>query len=198
MGDARGPPGGKYFLLVDGAAGATNPLYSLTINAPPCNWIRRRNKPSLRACNQWPRIAKADWAEPDNSKDTAKDLRLVNGTTQANNLSIDSDSDEDWFRFQIGTPSGHGHNINLQFNSAEGDLDLELYDDKGLVARSNGFGDSEQINLDDRPAGTYLRSCPRGRSKTQPQLLAHDRRARSTDGRLGREDIACIRWHSEH
>ncbi len=60
----------------------------------------------------------------------------------------------DWFRFRTRTPGTANDYVRITFDSARGDLDLELYNrERQLIGRSSGVGDAEQVSLEGHPAG---------------------------------------------
>ena len=123
---------GTYYLLVTGVDGATNPDYSLVLNIPPAT------------------ATGPDWAESNDTRDTARDLRQVEGSQILDNLSISTADDQDWFEFKTKAAPVAGDLVRIDFDHNAGDLDLEVYDASGkLLDRSNGTGDTEQIVLDD-------------------------------------------------
>ena len=72
-------------------------------------------------------------------------------------LTIHSDRDSDFFRFYLNDTGGAGDFIRIDFTKADGDLDLELYNEAGELLRvSHGAGDWEQIPLDGQPEGWYF------------------------------------------
>ncbi len=133
-------PKGTYCIEVTGFAGATNPNYSLVIDAP---------RPSVQI--------PPDIAEPNNSRQAAYDLRLVEGqVSPLPPLTIHRPGDEDWFSFQTTSEASRTHFVRIDFPNAMGDLALELYDASGNPLRvSQGQADYEQINLGGLPAATY-------------------------------------------
>src|SRR5262249_54562076 len=70
---------------------------------------------------------------------------------------IHSLSDEDWFGFGLASPGGAGDYVKITFDHAQGDVDLELYNDSAtvLLDYSAGVGDVEQISLKGLPVGNY-------------------------------------------
>src|SRR5262249_22139829 len=72
-----GYPAGTYYVGIGGSGGATNPNYTLTIQAPTA--------------------LHADWSEPQ----SMYHLRTVQGEQTWTGLSLDTTSDTDWFDFQL-------------------------------------------------------------------------------------------------
>ncbi len=103
--------------------------------------------------------APADWAEPNDTRTTAEDLHLVEGTRIWSGLSINAPGDSDWFQFQTSDTGREGDSVSIVFNRGpEGanDLSLRLYDAQGnLVDSSETDGYQEQIRLTGQPAGIY-------------------------------------------
>ena len=132
-----GLPAGTYYVRVYGYKGATNPEYSLTINAPV--------------------PATGDWAEPDDSWSDAHDLRMLTAPVELGPFSIDHAGDVDRFKFQTALQAINGQYVAISFSQALGDLDLRLYDvNHTLLRLSTGTGDSELISLEGLPAGIYF------------------------------------------
>ena len=136
---------GIYYVQVYGYRGATNPDYTLTINAVPSS------------------TAGLDRFEPNDIRSAAHELGNVSGMrswglNQSGNdrpLSIHA-NDQDWFRFETSASGMRGNSVSIAFNDDQGDLDLKLYDASGdWLATSAGVGDSEQVSLAGLPAGTY-------------------------------------------
>ncbi|QEH32938.1 hypothetical protein OJF2_14280 [Aquisphaera giovannonii] len=126
---------GAYYVLVRGAA---NPSYTLLTNITPAATLT------------------PDWSEPDESTSAARDLRRLEGATTIRGLSISSASDNDYFTFSTASAGVAGHSIRLAFDRTLGDLDLQLFSSTGaLLATSAGVGDSEEISMAGRAAGTY-------------------------------------------
>jgi hypothetical protein len=132
-----GRPAGTYYAKVSGAsAGVAGVNYSLTINAP----------------GQGP-----DPFEPNDSAAAATYLGPVQGHRAVGGLSINTSADQDWFSFSIDSEAAAGQSVGINFQGAEGDLDLELYNQYGtLLSRSAGAGDAEAVSLAGLPAGYYL------------------------------------------
>ncbi|MBL6974631.1 MAG: PPC domain-containing protein [Deltaproteobacteria bacterium] len=62
--------------------------------------------------------------------------------------------EEDWFAVTL---DGNDRTVLIAFETALGDLDLELYGGDGnQIGFSNGTGDSESVDLDGQPAGTVF------------------------------------------
>ena len=139
----QGQAAGSFFAVVYGVQGATNPQYTLTIQAPDVGQ------------------AVGDWAEPNNSQTSAYDLGTVQGLgtwglDPNRPLSISSSTDDDWFKFTTGATAGPGDFVGIAFDHSLGDLDLKVFDDSNhLVGWSDGTGDTELVQLDGQPAGTY-------------------------------------------
>lgn len=72
-------------------------------------------------------------------------------------LTIHNDRDVDYFRFYLNDTGGADDLIRIDFDPAEGDLDLELYDEGGTLLRlSHGGGDYELVPLLGQPEGWYF------------------------------------------
>ncbi|MBM4082188.1 MAG: hypothetical protein FJ278_20955, partial [Planctomycetes bacterium] len=139
---------GTYFVRVYGFRGATNPSYTMEIDAPQA------------ATPDDPTIAQ-DWAEQNDTRGDARDLRTLNGHGLVfPDLTMDDSADEptkvDWFMFQTAADGVSGDQVRIDFTHALGDLDLVLFDSGGTpVASSMGVDDSETVSLDGLAAGTY-------------------------------------------
>ena len=121
---------------------ASNPQYSLTLNAPVDIPI--------------------DINEPNNSLQQATDLGTLSGTRHWDQLSIHAADDADWFRFQLPQLGASGNEVAIDFTNQLGNLNISLHDDQGqLLEESTPFGltnrnpDREEISLAGRPAGNY-------------------------------------------
>jgi hypothetical protein len=133
-----GLPAGTYLLDVYGYAGASNPAYSLNVNAAPQG-------------------VTADRFEDNDTAGTATDLRSISGTVTESGLTVQS-GDADWFKFTLAGAGRSGDAVTLNFTHALGDVDMQLYNSAGttLLASSGGVGNQEQISLAGLAAGTYL------------------------------------------
>jgi hypothetical protein len=138
-------PAGTYYARVYGLGGATNPSYTLTINAPAL-----------------PPVS-GDWAEhhnglsDDDSLAHAFDLRELTSSLELDGLSIHPAGDVDWYRFVLTSAGVAGETARIDFDNTQGNLNLALYDVNGQllgnsVSTSQNF---EQISLEDREAGVY-------------------------------------------
>ncbi|MBW4492767.1 MAG: pre-peptidase C-terminal domain-containing protein [Oscillatoria princeps RMCB-10] len=136
-----------YFVRVVGYAGATNPYYDLTVDAPIGN-----------AGGNGTGATVADSNEPNDSADTASNLGTLRGANSniAANQSIHESGNEDWFKFTTTAAGTVG--VDIEFEHDWGDVDLEVYDATGtqLLGSSNGTSNSETVTLDNQPAGDYL------------------------------------------
>jgi len=139
-----GLPAATYYLLVYGYNGATNPGYTITIDAPA-----------------EPTGIPQDRFEQNDTIGEAHDLRTLDahGNIFADLTMDDSASEttkEDWFRFQTTAPGATGDAVGIEFLHAQGDLDLFLYDaSSNALGSSRGTGNSETVSLDGLPGGTY-------------------------------------------
>ena len=137
-----GLPAGEYYASVWGFEDDTNPEYLLTIIAP-------EESDSTGG-------GTADFAEPNNSSETAYDLRVIENDSFWDNLSIHEPTDEDWFTFTTLAPGAITDGIGIEFDHELGDLDLSLFDAEGnLLETSESIWDFEHISLEGLPAGTY-------------------------------------------
>jgi hypothetical protein len=128
---------GTYYLRIFGASGATNPLYTLTIDAPAVT----------------PTSIPPDWAEPNNTQDTAYDLGQVQGQQQWTKLSIYQSGKDEWFQFEQALAGDLS--VRIDFSYAQGGLDLEVIDPSGQSTTSTTTNDSQEVDLAGASAGTY-------------------------------------------
>jgi hypothetical protein len=131
---------GTYLVKVTGYNGAINPSYQLSLNAPD------------------PSVSKADWAEANNTRETATDLQTIDGSRLFSGLSIHQGGDEDWFKFTtIGTGLA-GQEVSIAFDHQLGNLQLQLYREgqSTPVLTSDTQGDRESVSLAGLAAGTYV------------------------------------------
>ncbi|MDD1462567.1 clostripain-related cysteine peptidase, partial [Dolichospermum sp. ST_sed2] len=128
---------GSYYVRVSGVNGATNALYSLTLN-------------TATTPNQ------GDFAEANDTSSTAYDLRDVDGSRTLDNLSIHTNADQDWFKFTTLRTGQEANKIRIDFSHEQGDLDLILYNQSGQeISRSEGTENFEEVSLNGLVAGTY-------------------------------------------
>jgi hypothetical protein len=127
---------GTYYVRVVGYNGATNPNYTLAINAPG-----------------------GDNFEENDTKDQAKDLTTFRTTYQKSweNLSLD---DDDWFKFNLPSKGTGNDYISISFDDSLGDLDLELYNSSGTtkIKSSAGVSNIEQISFIIRKNGQKIKN----------------------------------------
>ncbi|CAD5981337.1 Clostripain [Planktothrix tepida] len=95
-----------------------------------------------------------DLYEPNDSLGGASDLGLTSGNLQIPNLSIDA-YNEDWFQFQ--TTGDGATTVGIDFDSAQGDLDLYVYDAFGyyLGSSTSMSNNNETVYSSYLPTGTY-------------------------------------------
>ena len=131
-------PAGAYYLKVEGARGATNESYVLSIDAP----------------GEIP----PDWAESNDAAIEAYDLRQPSAGSTWGDLTIHDADDVDWFRLQTTHTGRAGDYVGIQFCQSQGDLDLYLYGADGvtLAGRSETTNDREQVDLLGLDAGVYF------------------------------------------
>jgi hypothetical protein len=132
-------PKGDYLVKVFGE-GEANPNYSLIIDTP--------------------QTAEVDWidkkSEKNDTKETAYNLRNIDGSLVLSGLSIHPDTDQDWFKFTLDKDAVTGQVVRIDFNNAEGNLQLELFDaDGNSLGKSNTNKNFEEISLAEKSAGTY-------------------------------------------
>jgi hypothetical protein len=125
---------GTYHVRVFGKAGATNPEYTLTINAP--------------------RVPIDDIFENNDTRQTASNLGTVVSAATISDLAL-LDS-HDWYRFSTTATGTAVNSVSINFVNSLGNLDLELYNASGTrLASSLGSSNTEKISLAGRAAGTY-------------------------------------------
>ncbi|PSF34929.1 hypothetical protein C7H19_18145 [Aphanothece hegewaldii CCALA 016] len=145
------PPSADYYVRVFGYGNATNPNYSLTVNAPISNT--------------------GDWLEANNTQATAKDLNtqfsqqlqagetfIQLGVDAEKPLSIHNNTDKDWFKFTIASAGQLGDYASISFDHTAGDLDLYLYNSPTAttsIRKSEGIANTQTIDLKGLAAGTY-------------------------------------------
>lgn len=135
----EGLPAGQYRLVVlSGTAGATNPHYSITIDAPPA--------------------LAADAFETNDSFDDATELGVIQGERIWEQLSLHTIEDVDFFRFEITEPAVAGHFARIDYDYDLGDLALWLYNASGtqVLRESDGQTDREEISLAGLTPGVYF------------------------------------------
>ncbi len=94
----------------------------------------------------------------NNLSQQAYDLGLLTGSAyNLSDLSIHQPGDVDWFRFDV-PEGGTAGTLGITFNSAEGDLNLEVRDaSQQLVANPvTVTGAGEQVSLEGPAAGRYF------------------------------------------
>lgn len=128
---------GVYYVKVT-ASGKTQSSYSMTVSLQPTEKIA------------------ADWAEPNDSASTTRDLREIEGSRIVDGLSLHSSTDTDWFSFQtiaVGTDSDY---VRIDGLDNSGDIDIKLYSNAGVELRkSESSSRSEQLSLSGLAAGSY-------------------------------------------
>jgi len=126
---------GTYSVRVLGNSGATNPSYSLTIDPPSA-------------------AAADDAYENNDTQATASNLGTLTTVTTINSLALADTAD--WFTFTTTGTGTSSDFVRINFTNSQGNLALELYNSAGTrLATANGTGNSEQISLSGRAAGTY-------------------------------------------
>ncbi len=130
---------GDYLVKVYGYSHASNPDYSLSVHVAPTS------------------VPSGDRFEDNDSAATASNLRIITGTWQESNLSIQAD-DADWYRFTLAATARSGDEVRVAFAHAQGDVDVDLYAADGVtrLGYSHGVGNAENISLAGYVAGDYL------------------------------------------
>jgi hypothetical protein len=127
---------GTYYIQAGSYQQQTSPSYTLEFNTPI--------------------TLSGDRFESNNGFSTAKDLGVVTGFKQENNLSIHTNTDQDIFKFQISGQTTDQHYISIDFNNSYGDLGLGLYNSQQqLIDYSDGYSDFEGISLAGLTNGSY-------------------------------------------
>jgi hypothetical protein len=125
--------GQTYYVKVVGYGGATNPNYSLEINAP--------SSPPL------------DNYEPNDSFAAAYNLG-TRGYFYESGLNIHEAGNDDYFRFTAGA-TGQA-DVNVYFSQAAGDIDLYVYDaGQTPVGSSSSTDDDEFVSIPVAGGQTY-------------------------------------------
>ncbi|MEO5367506.1 MAG: PPC domain-containing protein, partial [Magnetococcus sp. WYHC-3] len=146
---------GVYFLQVYGYQGASNPNYSLTIQAPQHT------------------VSADDAMEPNDTAVTAHALGTVTGFVEFENLVL-LGGDDDWYRFNLATvPTAARSFLVMTFDGELGDLDLDLYDTSGtLVASRHTHQDWEALSLAGL-SGQYLVRVSGYQGASNPDYALH-------------------------
>jgi hypothetical protein len=127
---------GRYYVKVGGYNGARN-SYELAMVAPVSELL-------------------PDCFDPNDTRQTAADLRQVGGTQRWEGLTIHNTTDEDWFQFQTQGPATDAHYVEILFSHSVGNLDLQLYDAQGeSIGSGTSVTDNERISLDGLATGRY-------------------------------------------
>ncbi|MBE9145418.1 pre-peptidase C-terminal domain-containing protein [Planktothrix mougeotii] len=131
---------GTYNARVIGYNGASNPYYSLTVDAPTATTVDDRY-------------------EPNDSLGGAAQLQLQNGQFSDNSLILAA-NDDDWFQFTVPQNPSPGSNISANLVNSIATLGLTLYDQNGNWVNSsynfsNGYSNGATIPLDYLTPGTY-------------------------------------------
>ncbi|MFM6402045.1 MAG: PPC domain-containing protein, partial [Planktothrix sp.] len=131
---------GTYHAKVVGYNGASNPYYTLTVDAPTATTVDDRY-------------------EPNDSLGGAAQLQLQNGQFSDNSLILAA-NDDDWFQFTVPQNPSPGSNISANLVNSIATLGLTLYDQNGNWVNSsynfsNGYSNGATIPLDYLTPGTY-------------------------------------------
>ena len=141
----KGKDAGTYHLKVFGFDDATNPNYSLVINA---------SLPAIEQTEPQSDEDNFDKISSNNTLETATDLGKQSNSIF--NLSIHSASDRDWFKFNLANEGEFNHSARINFNHNQGDLDIKLYDMNGNeIDSSTGVTGEEEISLAGLSGGDY-------------------------------------------
>lgn len=95
-----------------------------------------------------------DSYEQNDSFSAAYNLGTVTATRTISGLALNDSAD--WFKFTINSTGTSSSNVTINFLHSQGDLVLELYNSAGArLGYVDGYGNSEQLSLNGRAAGTY-------------------------------------------
>ncbi|CAD5956151.1 clostripain-related cysteine peptidase [Planktothrix agardhii] len=128
-------PGGTYYAQVTGY-GATNPNYSLNINA--------------QGGIAPPTTGSDDQFEQNDLQTSA--ATLPSGQQTFNGLVA---LDQDWYKFTLSSPAQASDYVSIDFQHNLGDLDLEVLTPTNQYLGSYGVSNTENISLVGQPAGDY-------------------------------------------
>jgi hypothetical protein len=136
---------GEYYLQVYGYAGAQNPNYSLTINAPVVGVINPGDTIGTIL---------ADAYEANDNKEGSY---LIRESGIIPNLNIHARGNDDWFSFILAEDGRISDRLRLDLNHSQGDIDIQLFDRENSFAirQSQGVSNTEVISLEGLIAGTY-------------------------------------------
>ena len=137
---------GRYYIRVLGPQG--NPTYALTIDAPTTGTIEE------------------DWAGANHTQEKAFNLVSFSGDrARFVGLTMDGSASnptrEDWFSLDVSRSTQLNPNrVQLQFSNAQGNLDLYVYDENGvLIGSSSTTNDNETVNLPGSLGKLYIRAA---------------------------------------
>lgn len=131
----EGLAAGSYAIQVFGAAGATNPNYKLTIDAPAHSPL-----------------------PPDDAREENDTRQTASAITGSSNQVLTNlvNNDDDWFTFTTTQKGTTSNLVQIGFDHSKGDLVLGLYNSRGkLLKESNGLANFESIALAGLAEGTY-------------------------------------------
>ncbi len=113
--------------------------------------------------------------EPNEDFASAHSLNPVGTMNAWYGLSIDPAADEDWYSFTMGAAGTAADYVEILFTHADGDLDMALYDDGGVLqTTANSITDNETISLNGLAAGTwYVRVYGFGADVNDYDLMLH-------------------------
>lgn len=156
-------PDTTYYVKVYGYNQATNPLYSLTLNAV------------LGSATIPPDSAEQHGGfSDDDTQAHAYDLGTVQGLSNFfdHPYSINTSTDVDWYEFTISNPGVPGNYAAIGFNNALGDLDLYVVRPDGTeVSHSATSSNVELVSLAGLAAGTYYLKVVGNNGATNPNYV---------------------------
>ncbi len=141
--DLEGLPPGVYVARVTDTAGAGNPSYSLTVDAPGA-----------------PVGIQPDGFEENDTLETAAAIGTLNTaqlTAMLTDLTVEA-GDDDWFSVALDFAAGAQVDVDLSFIHGDGDVDLEVFDETGqLLAFSESITDGESASFTAETGTAFIR-----------------------------------------
>ena len=122
-------------------------------------------------------VLAGDWAEENDSQETAYPLGLLEGMHHFPDLTIHR-GDTDWFSFSMPSTGTIDHFAEISFDAFHADLELELYDAYGSLLRETiqrSVNSSKRLSLHQLgPGDYYLRIvAPEGGTNPHYTLNLH-------------------------
>ena len=130
---------GEYYLKIYEYSDATVADYDLSFSVASADAIADLN----------------DTYEPNDSFATASDMGDASGEGFVSDLTLTS-GDEDWYKAYFANDGTPDQYVSVLFDHQDGDIDIEFYDDNGVLLRSSSsVTDNETIYLSDIEGGSY-------------------------------------------